>query len=79
MQRMNASDFKTQCLAKLSEVERTRQGITILKRGKPIAQVLPVIASEEDYPQETLRGTVEIVGDIIGPPLSAGDWEAERP
>jgi antitoxin (DNA-binding transcriptional repressor) of toxin-antitoxin stability system len=77
MQRMSATEFKAKCLAKLAEVERTRQGITILKRGKPIAQLLPVLPDEEGYPQRSLRGTVEIVGDIVAPALAVDDWEAE--
>jgi antitoxin (DNA-binding transcriptional repressor) of toxin-antitoxin stability system len=75
---MSASEFKAKCLAKLAEVERTRQGITILKRGKPIAQLLPVLTDEEAHPQRSLRGTVELVGDILAPAVAAAGWEAER-
>jgi len=29
------------------------------------------------YPQEALKGTVEIVGEILGPVLPPEAWEAE--
>ena len=78
MDTINASKFKAKCLAILDEVARTGVGITILKRGKPVAQLLPAVPREEGYPQETLLGTVEIVGDILEPVLPPETWEAER-
>ena len=78
MRELNASDFKARCLAILDEVERTGQGITILKRGRPVAQLLPAVPRNKGYPQETLAGTVEILGDIVRPALAPGAWEAEK-
>jgi prevent-host-death family protein len=75
---ISASDFKARCLALLDDVERSGQGLTILKRGRPVAQVLPVVPRENRFPQETLAGTVEILGDTVSPVLPAGAWEAER-
>ena len=77
MLKINASEFKARCLRLLDDVARTGEGITVLKRGKPIAQVVPVVESKHRYPQESLRGTVEILGDIVSPCLSPEDWEAE--
>lgn len=74
MKRINASDFKARCLALLDEVKETGEGLTILKHGKPVAQVLPLDEPEEAYPQHLLRGTVTIVGDVLG---TGEQWEAE--
>ena len=94
MQKVNATDFKARCLALLDEVresgkpllpvlEKVAQGgkpLLILKRGKPVAQLVPPPAAEEGarYPQETLRGSVRILGDIVSPACSAEDWDAVR-
>lgn len=77
MKTMNASDFKTKCLAIFDEIAKTGESITILKHGKPVAQVLPAVEREYGYPQDTLKGTVEILDDIISPALPAEAWSAE--
>ena len=77
MKEINASEFKAKCLAILDEVSSTGEIVTILKRGKPVAQLVPPVPSKAGYPQETLRGTVEIRGDILEPVLPPGAWEAQ--
>ena len=77
MQTINISVFKAKCLAILNEVARTGEGVTILKRGQAIAQILPVVPRGDGYPQQTLLGTVEIVGNVIEPVLPPESWEAE--
>ena len=77
MKTINASEFKAKCLAILDEVKRTGEIVTILKRGKPVAQLVPPVPRKETYPQETLIGTVQICGDILQPVLNPEVWEAE--
>lgn len=77
MKEINASEFKAKCLAILDEVYSTGEVVTILKRGKPVAQLVPPVPGKTGYPQETLEGTVEICGDILEPVLPSGTWEAE--
>jgi prevent-host-death family protein len=72
------SEFKARCLAVLDEVARTGEGVTLLKRGKPLARVLPVVSAEHEHPQRRLIGTIEILGDVIAPVLEADAWEVER-
>jgi prevent-host-death family protein len=62
----------------LDEVERTGEPITVLKRGRPVAQIVPVVPRGDRPPQETLYGSVEILGDVIEPVLPPEAWEAER-
>ena len=78
MRTINASEFKAKCLALLDEIARTGETLTVLKRGKPVARVVPAPASDEQYPQETLKGTVKILGDIIDPAVPASEWLAAR-
>lgn len=55
----------------LAGVEQRRQAITIVRRGKPVAQIIPL-----DIPAPTLygsmQGTLVEVGDIVGP--TGGEW-----
>jgi prevent-host-death family protein len=75
---IQASVFKARCLALLDDVARTGEAITILKRGRPVAQVVPVVPRQGQRPQDTLFGTVEVLGDVIEPVLPPDSWEAER-
>jgi prevent-host-death family protein len=78
MRSIRASEFKAKCLAILDEVNETGEPVTILKRGRPVARLMPALKEQGGYPQETLRGTVKILGDIIEPVLPADAWESEE-
>ncbi len=73
---INASEFKAKCLAILDEVADTGEEVMILKRCRPVAQRVPPIASSSRYPQDELRDSVVIQGDVIEPVLPAEAWEA---
>lgn len=74
---INASDFKAKCLALLDEVAKTGRPMTILKRGKPVAQLVPATPRDDGLPQDALFGSVTILGDIVSPVLNPSEWEAE--
>ncbi len=78
MKVLNATDFKAKCLAILDEVYKTGESVTILKRGRPVAQLVPPVPRDDAHPQISLHGSVTIVGDIIAPAVSADEWDAER-
>ncbi len=78
MKTLTSTEFKAKCLAILDEVARTGEPVTILKRGRPVAQLVPPVPWGKGYPQEEIIGTVRIKGDIIQPVLPADDWEAEK-
>jgi len=70
-----AGDFKKNCLKLIDEVQQRRHEIVITKRGKPVARLLPLVAEVPDI-FGRMRGTVEILGDIVSP---TGDvWNADR-
>ncbi len=73
---INASEFKAKCLAILDEVSATGEAVTILKRGRPVAELVPPVSTESRYPQDDLRETVVIKGDIVEPVLPPEAWEA---
>lgn len=78
MRSINATEFKAKCLALLDEVAETGEHLLILKHGKPVAEVVPPVSRDERPPQESLAGSVEILGDIISPAVPPEHWEALR-
>lgn len=70
-----AGKFKATCLALLDEVQSERKEIVITKRGKPVARLVPVgDATPEIFGR--MKGTIDILGDIVGP--TGEIWDAER-
>jgi prevent-host-death family protein len=61
-----AGTFKNTCLQILDDVRDRRVEVVVTKHGKPVARVVPM----DEAPRSSLgwmRGTVEIVGDIVSP------------
>ena len=77
MDSINASEFKAKCLALFDEIAEKGTSYLVLKRGKPVARVVPA-ASEDEHAQDALEGSVEILGDIVSPIVPESDWEALR-
>jgi len=75
---LSVTELKARCLAVLAEVARTGESVTILKRGRPLARILPAGNDTADYPQKALAGKLEIVGDVISPVLPPEAWVAEN-
>jgi prevent-host-death family protein len=73
-----AAKAKTHFLQLLDEVDRDRQPITITKRGRVVAKLVPATepASIAAFDQVfgSMKGSVKILGDIVSP-----DWEAWGP
>lgn len=78
MRTMTATEFKAKCLAVLDQVRESGETVTILKRGKPVAQLVPPAPVASGHPQDALRGTVRFHGDVVAPVLPAEEWDAER-
>lgn len=73
MSRMAAGKFKDQCLRVLDRVAATRTPVTITKRGKPVATVVPYTAPRQKA--ESLAGSiVREHGDPFG---TGQTWDAD--
>ena len=79
METINASDFKTRCLAGLDRVSATGEPVVILNRGWPVAELGPVRGVTVGHPQSGLASAATAVGDIVEPAVAEGEWEALRP
>ena len=66
-----AGQFKAQCLGLLDQVANSGETLVITKRGKPVAKLVPV----KQAPTKSLRGSVQYLGDIVGP--LGEEWEAD--
>ena len=71
-----AADFKANCLRLMDEVARQRRPITITKRGKPVAKLVPV-ETESTGLFGRMAGSIKICGDIINPIEDAG-WTGDE-
>lgn len=78
MKSIAITEFKAHCLALLEGIARTGEPLLVTKRGKPIARVLPTVDAGSLYPQDSLAGTVTILGDVVDPVLPAAAWSAMR-
>jgi prevent-host-death family protein len=73
------SEFKAKCLGILEEVRKTRKPVRITRFGKPVAEVVPPTPQPRRKSWlGCMAGSVEIVGDIVGPTGSLDDWNAWR-
>jgi prevent-host-death family protein len=70
------TQFKARCLSLLDEVARSGQPLEVTKHGKPLARIVPTAAANAIYPQDTLAGTVRILGDVVGPVVPQSRWSA---
>ena len=78
MKSVAISTFKAQCLALLEDVARTGKPLLVTKRGKPLARLTAADHSRSNSPQDTLRHSVETLGDVIAPTIPATAWDATR-
>ena len=75
MKAMPAGKFKAQCLRVMDRVQATRVPVLITKRGKPVAKLVPVDEFRSEV-FDSLKGKIEILGDIVSPIVPPEDWEA---
>jgi len=77
MRSMAAGKFKAECLTLMEDVRKTREPILITKRGRPVAKLVPVQRSSDDFIGR-LEGIVRIAGDIQSPVEPPGSWDVLR-
>jgi prevent-host-death family protein len=79
LQEVAVSDFKARCLSLLEEVNKTKIGIRITKRGKAIAEVIPPSPEVRDRRWlGFMAGSTKITGDIVSPVIDLDTIEAMR-
>jgi prevent-host-death family protein len=71
---LTASELEARCLAVLDEAGRTGEVFVITRNGREIARLVGSRASV--HPQDDLRGTVTLRGDVVAPATRPEDWAA---
>ena len=73
---ITAAEFKAKCLQLMDRVRTSHESITVTKRGRPVARLMPL----EDAPVPALfgclKGTVTEHADITMP--IDVEWDAEH-
>jgi prevent-host-death family protein len=78
VQEVAISEFKAKCLALLEQVRKTKKPIRITRRGKPVAEVVPPSPATQKNWLGSMKGTMDIVGDIVAPVIDLDDFEVMR-
>jgi prevent-host-death family protein len=68
---ISVAEAKAHLSSVIAKVERRRRPVTILRRGRPVVQIIPVPV-ETPTLYGSMRGTVVELGDIVGP--TGEDW-----
>ena len=70
-----ATEFKANCLRLMDEVAQQRRPITITKRGRPVAKLVPVETEATDL-FGRMAGSIKICGDITSP-IDEEEWTGD--
>ena len=76
MEEIAISKFKATCLAVLERVRKTGQPILVTRFGQAIAEINPPGGTKRIIRMGGGIGTMEILGDIVGPTGDISEWEA---
>lgn len=75
---IGAAQFKAECLGLMDEVTNKRTHIVITKKGKAVAQLVPMPQDAEKDPLADLYIGGKILGDVVSPFVPLEDYEASR-
>jgi prevent-host-death family protein len=65
---------KANLSALLKGVEQNREEVTLLRRGVPVAKIVPIAEAGPQSGYGWMRGSVRELGDIVGP--TGEEWDA---
>lgn len=77
MKSMSISEFKTHALHLIDQIVKTREGLIITKRGKPVVEVLAYRETTSKPQAGKLAAYLVFEKDIVSP-LGEEIWEASR-
>ena len=71
------SKFKAKCLSLLDEVNKTKAPLRVTRRGKAIADVIPVSTEGNERSWiGSMSGSIDIVGYVVAPIVDIETIEA---
>lgn len=75
--KLAAAEFKAKCLSLLDQVHERGQSVTITKRGRVVARLVPAGETDE-RPWLRLGHTARWQGDALAPAVEESEVEALR-
>jgi prevent-host-death family protein len=78
MKEVAISEFKAKCLSLLDQVQKTKKPLRITRFGKPVAEIVPPSPERPADWFGSMKGTIEILGDIVSPANDENEWEVLR-
>ncbi|HRP68607.1 MAG TPA: type II toxin-antitoxin system prevent-host-death family antitoxin [Turneriella sp.] len=72
----SAAKFKAECLSLIDHVYENHEEITVTKRGKPMARLIPI---EQKTPKPLfgyMKDSMTSCGDIVSP--IGEEWDVEK-
>jgi prevent-host-death family protein len=79
MREVTISEFRAKCYSLLNQAQKTKRSLRVTRFGKPIAEIVPTPpqSSQADW-FGSMKGTIEILGDIVSPANDEDEWEVLR-
>ena len=77
MRELAVSKFRATCLAVVEEVRRTGAPIRLTRYGKPVAEIVPAGPRKAGRRLGGMRGSMNLLGDIVGPIGAFREWERQ--
>jgi len=78
MKSVGAAEFKSTCLSLIDQVGEDRQPVLITKRGRPVAILSAIPASERKGIVGAFKGSVLRYDDPCRPAIEPDAWDANR-
>jgi len=78
MREIAISKFKATCLAVIEDVRQTGKPVRITRFGKPVAEVVPSRPAKRASRLGCMAGSLEVLGDIVGPIGAFDNWTADQ-
>jgi prevent-host-death family protein len=79
MKEVPITEFRTNCLALIERVRRTRKPLRVTRGGKPVADIVPTAATKPVMDRakwlDSMKSTVTILDDIVSPAIDRDEWE----
>lgn len=72
-----AAEFKAKCLAIIDQVHERGEAVTITKRGRVVARLVPA-GDTDEQPWRRISGTARWNGDPLAPAIDESEVEALR-
>jgi prevent-host-death family protein len=67
---------KANLSALIKSVEQNREEITLVRRGVPVAKIVPIIDQKLQFGYGWMSGSVRELGNIVGP--TGEEWDARN-